>query len=240
MSKSIGAKDLITHSRPLSVMTPQEHPRYDLVLLIVFLLIVTALGISPRSRVDWVLENLLTLLLVMVLVGVYRRFRLSAVSISLVFVFLCIHELGSHYTYALVPYDRWCSALTGVSLNKTLGFERNHYDRLVHLTYGLLMVYPIREVLARITPLRGFWVGFVALNIILSTSAVYEIVEWIGGQFLGKDTAKAFVAAQNDPWDSQADMALAVGGAFFTLWVVWFRRRFFYRNVQLNVSEENS
>lgn len=240
MSKSIGAKDLITHSRPLSVMTPQEHPRYDLVLLIVFLLIVTALGISPRSRVDWVLENLLALLLVMVLVGVYRRFRLSAVSISLVFVFLCIHELGSHYTYALVPYDRWCSALTGVSLNKTLGFERNHYDRLVHLTYGLLMVYPIREVLARITPLRGFWVGFVALNIILSTSAVYEIVEWIGGQFLGKDTAKAFVAAQNDPWDSQADMALAVGGAFFTLWVVWFRRRFFYRNVQLKVSEENS
>ena len=240
MSKSIGAKDLITHSRPLSVMTPQEHPRYDLVLLIVFLLIVTALGISPRSRVDWVLENLLALLLVMVLVGVYRRVRLSAVSISLVFVFLCIHELGSHYTYALVPYDRWCSALTGVSLNKTLGFERNHYDRLVHLTYGLLMVYPIREVLARITPLRGFWVGFVALNIILSTSAVYEIVEWIGGQFLGKDTAKAFVAAQNDPWDSQADMALAVGGAFFTLWVVWFRRRLYDRNVQLNVPEENS
>lgn len=75
------------------------------------------------------------------------------------------HELGSHYTYALVPYDRWCSALNGVSLNKTFGFERNHYDRLVHLTYGLLMVYPIREVLVRITPLRGFWVGFVALNI---------------------------------------------------------------------------
>ena len=67
-----------------------------------------------------------------------------------------------------------------------------------------------------------------------------EIVEWIGGQFLGKDTAKAFVAAQNDPWDSQADMALAVGGAFFTLLVVWFRRRLFHRNAQLNAFEENS
>ncbi|KNH43764.1 DUF2238 domain-containing protein [Pseudomonas lini] len=240
MSKSIGAKDLSTHSRPLPVLTPKKHPRYDLALLIAFLLIVAALGISPHSRVDWVLENLLALLLVMVLVGVSRRFRLSAVSISLVFVFLCIHELGSHYTYALVPYDRWCSALTGVSLNKTFGFERNHYDRLVHLTYGLLMVYPIREVLMRITPLRGFWVGFVALNIVLSTSAVYEIVEWIGGQFLGKDTAKAFVAAQNDPWDSQADMALAVAGAFFTLWVVWCRRWLFHRNAQLNALEKNS
>ena len=229
MSTSVGAKDLSTHSRPLPVMTPKEHPRYDLALLIAFLLIVVALGISPHSRVDWVLENLLALVLVLVLVliGVYRRFRLSAVSLSLVFVFLCIHEVGSHYTYALVPYDRWCSALTGISLNKALGFERNHYDRLVHLTYGLLMVYPIREVLVRITPLRGFWVGFIALNIVLSTSAVYEIVEWIGGQYLGKDTAKAFVAAQNDPWDAQADMALAVAGAFFTLWVVWLRRRLF-------------
>jgi putative membrane protein len=221
-------------------MQLKAHPRYDLALLVVFLFIVAALGISPHSRVDWVLENLLALLLVMVLVGVFRRFRLSAVSISLVFVFLCIHELGSHYTYALVPYDRWCSALTGVSLNKTLGFERNHYDRLVHLTYGLLMVYPIREVLVRITPLRGFWVGFVALNIILSTSAVYEIVEWIGGQYLGEDTAKAFVAAQNDPWDSQTDMALAVAGAFFTLWVIQFWRRFSHRGLELNGLEKNS
>ncbi|MGF6330119.1 putative membrane protein YjdF [Pseudomonas sp. BS3782 TE3695] len=240
MSTSVGAKDLSTHHRPLPAMTPKAHPRYDLALLIAFLLIVVALGISPHSRVDWVLENLLALLLVMVLIGVYRRFRLSAVSLSLVFVFLCIHELGSHYTYALVPYDRWCSALTGISLNKALGFERNHYDRLVHLTYGLLMVYPIREVLVRITPLRGFWVGFIALNIVLSTSAVYEIVEWIGGQYLGKDTAKAFVAAQNDPWDSQADMALAVVGAFFTLLVIRFWRYFVHHNAELNNRKNNS
>ncbi|WP_256580651.1 DUF2238 domain-containing protein [Pseudomonas sp. QTF5] len=67
-----------------------------------------------------------------------------------------------------------------------------------------------------------------------TTSAFYEIVEWRGGQYLGKDTAKAFVAAQNDPWDSQVDTALAVAGAFFTSLVVWFRRRLFHRNAQLN------
>jgi putative membrane protein len=153
-------------------------------------------------------------------VAVSGRFRLSAVSISLVFVFLCIHELGSHYTYAKVPYDQWCSALTGVSLDKTLGLQRNHFDRLVHLSYGLLMVYPIREVLLRLTPLRGFWLVFMALNIILSTSAIYEMVEWIGGAYLGDDTSRAFVGAQNDPWDSQKDMALAVVGAFVSECVV--------------------
>ncbi|MHC8286030.1 DUF2238 domain-containing protein [Pseudomonas sp. XS1P51] len=201
-------------------MQPKEHPRYDLALLILFLLIVVAFGVSPRSRVDWALENLLVLLLVGTLVAVSRRFRLSAVSISLVFVFLCIHELGSHYTYSLVPYDRWCSALTGISLDKTLGLRRNQFDRLVHLSYGLLMVYPIREVLLRLTPLRGFWVVFIALNIMLSTSAIYELVEWIGGAYLGDDTSRAFVGAQNDPWDSQKDMALAVAGALVSLLLV--------------------
>ena len=198
-------------------MHPNVHRRYDLTLLMLFVLIVVVSGYSPHSRVDWALENLLVLLLVGTLVAVSGRFRLSAVSISLVFVFLCIHELGSHYTYAKVPYDQWCSALTGISLDKALGWQRNHFDRLVHLTYGLLLVYPVREVLLRLTPLRGFWVFFLALNIMLSTSAVYEMVEWIGGAYLGDDTSRAFVGAQNDPWDSQKDMALAVAGAFASL-----------------------
>ncbi|VVQ33610.1 Inner membrane protein YjdF [Pseudomonas fluorescens] len=201
-------------------MQPKAHQRYDLTLLMLFVLIVVVSGYSPRSRVDWALENLLVLFLVGTLVAVSGRFRLSAVSISLVFVFLCIHELGSHYTYAKVPYDQWCSALTGVSFDKALGLHRNHFDRLVHLSYGLLMVYPIREVLVRLTPLRGFWLVFVALNIILSTSAIYEMVEWIGGAYLGDDTSRAFVGAQNDPWDSQKDMALAVAGAFVSECVV--------------------
>jgi putative membrane protein len=202
------------------MMQPKEHPRYELTLLILLVLIVIALGYSPRSRVDWALENLLALLLVGTLVVFYRQFRLSAASLTLVFVFLCIHELGAHYTYSLVPYDRWCSALTGVSFDKSFGLHRNHYDRLVHLSYGLLMAWPVREVLRRLTLLRGRWLFFVALNIMLSTSAVYELVEWIGGAYLGDDTAKAFVGAQNDPWDSQKDMALAVAGAFVSLLLV--------------------
>ncbi|MBD9588975.1 DUF2238 domain-containing protein [Pseudomonas sp. PDM03] len=206
-------------------MQPNAHTRYELALLILLLSIVVVLGFSPHSRVDWALENLLVLLLVGTLVAVSRWFRLSAVSISLVFVFLCIHELGSHYTYSLVPYDRWCSALTGVSLDKTFGLQRNHFDRLVHLSYGLLLVYPVREVLLRLTPLRGFWLFFITMNIMLSTSAVYELVEWIGGAYLGDDTSQAFVGAQNDPWDSQKDMALAVAGAFFSLLLVSLCRK---------------
>ncbi|EJN25427.1 hypothetical protein PMI35_04045 [Pseudomonas sp. GM78] len=89
-------------------MQPKEHPRYELTLLIVFVLIVIALGYSPRSRVDWALENLLALLLVGTLVVFYHHFRLSAASLTLVFVFLCIHELG-----AITPIP-WCPTIVGV------------------------------------------------------------------------------------------------------------------------------
>jgi putative membrane protein len=202
-------------------MQPKADARYDLTLLSLLVLITVVLGYSPHSRIDWALENLLVLLLVGTLVAVSPWFRLSAVSVTLIFVFLCIHELGAHYTYAQVPYDRWCSTLTGVSFNKALGLHRNHFDRLVHFSYGLFMVYPVREVLLRLTPLRGFWVIFVALNIMLSTSAIYELVEWIGGAYLGDDTSRAFIGAQNDPWDSQKDMALAVAGACISLSVMF-------------------
>lgn len=204
-------------------MQPNQRLRHDLTLLVVFLLIVVVSGFSPRSRVDWALENLLVLLLVGTLVTVSRWFRLSATSITLVFAFLCVHELGAHYTYSLVPYEHWSSAWLGFSFDQASGIHRNHYDRLVHFSYGLLLVYPVREVLWRLTPLRGFWLFFVTLNVMLSTSAVYELVEWIGGAFLGNDTANAFVGAQNDPWDSQKDMAVAVVGAFATLLLVSLR-----------------
>ncbi|MFS2200762.1 DUF2238 domain-containing protein [Pseudomonas sp. Pseusp3] len=204
-------------------MQPDPRLRHDLTLLMVFLVIVVVSGFAPRSRVDWALENLLVLLLVGTLVAVSRRFRLSATSITLVFAFLCVHELGAHYTYSLVPYERWSSAWLGFSFEQASGVHRNHYDRLVHLSYGLLLAYPVREVLLRLTPLRGFWLFFVTLNIMLSTSAMYELVEWIGGAFLGNDTANAFVGAQNDPWDSQKDMAIALAGALVSLFLVSLR-----------------
>jgi len=190
-----------------------------------FVLLAIALGISPRSRVDWLLENVLAVALVLALVLAYRRFRLSSLSLVMIFAFLCIHEVGSHYTYSRVPYDQWSTLLTGVSVNKVLGLERNHYDRLVHLSYGLLMVWPMREVLLRLTPLRGAWLVLMTLNVVLATSALYELIEWVGGAYLGDDTGQAFVGAQNDPWDSQKDMALALVGAGLSLLILAGSRR---------------
>nr|BFE96517.1 hypothetical protein GCM10020185_70530 [Pseudomonas brassicacearum subsp. brassicacearum] len=107
------------------------------------------LAIAPIKRSDWLAENLLVIALLVVLVTVHRRFSFSRLSATLLFVFLCIHEVGAHYTYAKVPYNQWWQALTGgQSLDQFMGFQRNQFDRLVHFSYGLLLAYPAARGLA--------------------------------------------------------------------------------------------
>ncbi|TWI49232.1 putative membrane protein [Pseudomonas duriflava] len=190
---------------------------YVLSLTALFGVIWALLAISPVKRGDWLMENLLVIAFVITLMASHRHFLFSRTSFTLVFLFLCIHEVGAHYTYAQVPYNAWWHALTGQSLDEAMGFQRNQFDRLVHFSYGFLLAYPIREGLLRFVPVRGFLSYFLALNLILSSSAVYELIEWIGGAYLGGDTAKAFIGAQQDPWDAQKDMAMATLGATLIL-----------------------
>jgi putative membrane protein len=46
----------------------------------------------------------------------------------------------------------------------------------------------------------------------LAISALYELLEWGAAILLGQG-ADAFLATQGDPWDTQADMLLALVGA---------------------------
>ncbi|MFU2330386.1 DUF2238 domain-containing protein [Pseudomonas sp. NFX98] len=178
---------------------------------------VIASGIAPTDPVDWLLENVVPIIVILGLTAGLRHRRLSWQAYLAVLLLLGIHELGAHFTYAKVPYEQWARALTDHSLNDALGWKRNQYDRLVHFSYGLLVVIPLREMLCRQTPLRGGWLAFLALSLVLASSALYELVEWIGGEYLGDDQAEAFVATQKDIWDAQKDMALAFLGALICL-----------------------
>ena len=75
-----------------------------------------------------------------------RFFRLSDISYGLITLFMCLHVIGSYYTYSETPF--------GETLQLWIGAERNMYDRLVHVAFGLLLAYPVREVLVRIAGLR--------------------------------------------------------------------------------------
>jgi putative membrane protein len=171
------------------------------------------LAIAPTSRSDWLLENALTGVAVAAIAVSYRRFRFSRISYTLMFVFLSLHVVGAHYTYALVPYDAACRRWFGFSLDAALGFDRNMYDRLVHFSYGLLLAYPIREIFLRIVDVRGFWGYFLPLDLTMSTSMVYELIEWGAAELFGGDLGQAYLGTQGDVWDAHKDMALASLGA---------------------------
>jgi putative membrane protein len=178
------------------------------------------MAIAPLHRADWVLENVLTIVAVVILLATYRRFPLSRISYTTLFLFACLHTLGSHYTYAEVPYDEWARAFTGHSINGVFGWERNHFDRFVHFLYGLLAAYPIREIFIRIGGVRGFWGYFLPLDLTMSSSMVYELVEWGVAEIFGGDLGMAYLGTQGDIWDAHKDMALASLGAVIAMGLV--------------------
>jgi len=196
-------------------MAPRD--RYSELLLGAFAVLAGLLAIGPTDRSDWALENALAFAGVAVLVTTRRRFPFSRMSYTLIFVFLCLHEVGAHYTYSLVPYDAWTEALTGRTFSGLLGWERNHYDRLVHFAYGLLLAYPIREVFLRVADVRGFWGYYLPLDVTMATSMLYELIEWGAAEAFGGDLGVAYLGTQGDPWDAQKDMALATAGALLSM-----------------------
>ena len=197
-------------------MRPSDR-RYRLILVILFAAVWAALAIAPYDRHDWALENALVAVFAVILAASFRFLPLSRVSYTLIFLFLCLHEVGAHYTYSEVPYDAWIKALTGRSLNAGLGWERNDYDRIVHFSYGLLLAYPIRELFLRVADVRGFWGYFFPLDVTMSTSMLFELFEWLAAEVFGGDLGVAYLGTQGDVWDAQKDMALASLGALIAM-----------------------
>ena len=189
-----------------------SHRRYVLVLLGVFSIWWLALALSPVDRADWALENALVAAGLLVLAVTYRWFRFSRVSYTLLFLFFCLHEIGAHYTYAKVPYHEWLRTI-GLSL----GDGRNHFDRLGHFAFGLLLAYPMREIFVRIASARGFWSYYLPLDMTMAFSMAFELIEWAAAEFFGGDLGVAYLGTQGDPWDAQKDMALASLGGLIAM-----------------------
>lgn len=196
-----------------------SYEKYGYTLLGVFIIYWLALAISPSFRQDWVLENVLLVPVFSLLIWGWRRRLFSRTSLTLIFIFLCLHEIGAHYTYSEVPYDAWWKALTGQTFNDLMGWQRNHFDRLLHFLYGLLIAYPSREIFLRVARVRGFWAYFLPLDIMLSTSALFELIEWAAAVVFGGELGAAYVGIQGDIWDAQKDMALAGLGALIAMLV---------------------
>jgi len=191
--------------------------QYLLILGTLFALLWVALGIQPWHRSTWLLENVLVFAMLAFLGATRRRLPLSRASYASLFAFLCLHAVGTHYTYTEVPYDAWWTALTGRSFNGLVGWQRNNFDRVAHFAYGALLVQPLREVVLREAKVRGAWSYVLPLALIMASSMLYELMEWGTSVFFGGGSGQAYVGAQGDEWDSHKDMAVASLGALLAL-----------------------
>mgnify|MGYP001768608151 CR=1 FL=1 len=183
--------------------------RYKIFLVLAFVAVWTWAAIHPVYPHDWLLENYLVFIFLPVILISGRYFKLSDSSYTLITLFMILHVIGSHYTYAEVPF--------GDTLKNWLGADRNMYDRLVHFSFGFLLAYPMREVFLRISRVKGFWGFYLPLDLTLSFSALYEIIEWWVARKVDPAAGIAFLGAQGDIWDAQKDMALAGLGALIAM-----------------------
>jgi putative membrane protein len=216
--------------RPPPLATARSSWRIPIALLSIFAAFWTWLAIAPTSRGDWMMENALTAIAIPLLVFTRNKLRLSNAAYVCLFVFFCLHTVGSHYTYSLVPYDAWWQSLTGRTLNSYFGFERNHYDRLVHFLYGALIVVPSLELFIAYAPPKKAWRILMPIFFIMAHSVVYEMIEWLAALAVAPELGQAYLGTQGDAWDAQKDMALATGGAIVTMllmrWSPMWKHRF--------------
>jgi putative membrane protein len=187
--------------------------RYKLFLLLVFIGFWSWAAYKPVHPDDWLLENYLVFIWVPIILLSARYFKLSNISYTLLTVFMCLHVVGSHYTYAEVPF--------GYTLQDWFGSDRNMYDRLVHFCFGFLLAYPVREIYVRLAGAKGFWSYLFPIDMTFGFSAIYEIIEWRAAANVPPELGLAFLGSQGDVWDAQKDMALAGGGAIVAMGIVF-------------------
>ena len=171
-------------------------------------------AVGPYDYFTWFLEVAPVLVGVPLALVFHRRFPLSSLLLVLLWWHSAILILGGHYTYARVPLGDWAM--------DWFGWTRNNYDKIGHFAQGFVPAILVREILIRTSPLQhSRWLGFLCGSVCLAFSAFYELIEWWVAVGTGAG-AEDFLGTQGYAWDTQSDMAWALGGAIVAL--VFLRR----------------
>lgn len=167
---------------------------------------------SPYPE-ELVLQHVPTLLGLVVFAIVVVIVKPSALTFACVLAFFWIHILGARWIYSFVPYDHVLRSIAGTTTLELFGWQRNHYDRFVHFSSGLLGVPPVSEILQRWGGMRSLGAAIMSISAVLAIGSLYEIFEWQLAVTLAPNHAEAYNGQQGDIWDPQKDLALAAFGA---------------------------
>jgi putative membrane protein len=193
----------------------KNHLLQGLLFWLLALWILTA--IAPYHRQDWLIENLLVFIFAGLLIATYHQFTFTNLSYILFGAFLSLHLIGAHYTYSEVPFGFW--------MQETFNFSRNHFDRIVHFSYGLLNAYPFRDIFIRAAGVNLKWSYFMSIIGVLSFSSFYELLEVLVASVVSPDLGDAYLGTQGDIWDAQKDTFFALAGAMIAMSSLWLYQK---------------
>jgi putative membrane protein len=103
---------------------------------------------SPADPRFWFLASILPAVFVVVLIATHCVFPLSHASYLFITAFLTLHTIDVHFAYAGVPAGAW--------LQQASDLNRNHFDRIVHFSFGFLPAYPLEELFRLGAGVRGW------------------------------------------------------------------------------------
>jgi putative membrane protein len=198
-------------------MQKNSKSKYPIYLFGIFIVIWIILAINPSYRMDWLLENILVFVSIPALIIWYRKGIFSNTSYTLIFIFLVMHVVGSHYTYAEVP--------VGDLFNKIIPSTRNHYDRFVHFMFGVLIFLPAQEFFRNYFDTSKGWSYYLSLTLLICLGALYELLEWLSAVVVDPKAGIAFLGSQGDVFDAQKDFAYNVVGALLSMLVIMRLKR---------------
>ena len=161
--------------------------------------------VNTTNRANWYTENTLVLFFIIALTISYKKFKFSDLSYTLMTIYILLHIYGAEYTYAENPFGYW--------LKDALHLNRNHYDRIVHCSFGLLLSYPMRDYFKNHFQWPNWVCWTLPCEITLSFSAMYELIEWLVADIFFPSEGVAYLGSQGDIWDAQKDMGIAFVGS---------------------------
>ena len=189
------------------------------ILYVIFSVIL--IYVSPMSNREYLyLNNIGTLFLLFLMIVDIQKEVLSKLGFIGLLTFSVSHSFGSCYLYQYVPYNEWMIYLFDFNFDSFFGFERNHYDRLVHFLFGVLLLPASRDLimkLSRFNPKQALMVAFLSIQ---AFSMLYELFEWSLTIFLSDGMSDSYNGQQGDMWDAHKDMALAMLGSILTFFLL--------------------
>lgn len=166
-------------------------------------------GLRSYEFLTWLMEVLPVMIALPILIFTYRRFPLTTLLYSVIFLHAVVLIWGGMYTYARVPL--------GFEIAQWLGMDRNPYDKIGHFMQGFAPALIAREILIRGNYVNGRrMLTFIVISIVLAISASYELIEWAAALCMGQG-ADEFLGTQGYIWDTQSDMFFALIGSVVAL-----------------------